>query len=74
MIWPELAGFIEKCYAISNHAFIVGTIEQQQYFCTNSKCYESPEKVDTLLGPGAHSFNMYTQAEFAVNVTTQILV
>ena len=42
--------------------------------CTNAKCSETPEKVQTLLGPGAHSFNMYTQAEFAVNVTTQILV
>ena len=48
--------------------------EQQQYVCTNTKCSELLEKVETLLGPGAHSFNMYTPAEITVNVNTQKLV
>ena len=37
--------------------------------CTNAKFSESLEKVDTLLGLGAHIFNMYTPAEFAVSET-----
>ena len=75
MIWTELTGFHrKKSYAISNQAFSGSTTEQKQYVCTNAKCSESPEKVETRLGPGAHSFNMYTPGEFAVNVNTQILV
>ena len=47
-----------KMFAISDHAFDGSTtIEQEQYVCTNTKCSESPEKLETLLGPGAHSFN-----------------
>ena len=50
------------------------TVEQEQYVCTNAKCSEMPEKVETFLVPGPHSFNMYTPDEFAVNVNTQIPV
>ena len=70
----ERASERERCYAISNQAFSGSTTEQQQYVCTNAKCSESPEKVETRLGPAVHSFNMHTPGEFAVNVNTQILV
>ena len=62
LIWTELT------------VFDGSTTNQQQYVCANAEFFESSEKVETLLGPGALSFNMYTPAEFPVNVNTQILV
>ena len=62
----------ERCYVVSNHTFNRSTVEQQRYFCTNAKCCGSPEKEETLLGPGAHSFHMCIPAELVVNVNIQL--
>ena len=74
VICYELTSWHRRMLCYISNAFNGSTIEQQQDVCTNVKCPESPEKVDTLLGPGAHSFNINTPAEFAVNVNTQVLV
>ena len=47
---------------------------RQEYVRTNAKSSESPEKVETLLGPSACSFNMHTPAEFVIKVNTWVLI